>query len=413
MVKLFFKRLNLIILSGVKLSEPGYRFTGLFAMVGHPLFYWIWDYYGYVESISYRIFCTVISAGLFFSKQWSVRYHTLLLYYWYVFLIFCIKGFFTYFLLLNHFNFVWFVSFTCSIYILGLLIDWKNFIIITVLGDGFAIGLYLYLYGPVEIPANYLEMLFLYGFINSSCLGLNFRSIVLKLQKLRSQRFISAKISHEIGTPVAAISIISDGLIDLLSSSKPLQQSHKEMLTKHLMKISKQTEQIKALLSIMLSNAKRGYIDAHTFTHISVRECIDEAIERFSLIKSNLSQMIHVDIQDAYQLNTNRQLFVNLLLNLIKNGYAALYKKGEGELTITTYSNTHSHFLEVKDTGTGIPSEIQADIFADLTGSIADEDHAGLGLGFVKTLVDAMGGSIDIESEYGSFTVIRMKFPRY
>jgi two-component system CAI-1 autoinducer sensor kinase/phosphatase CqsS len=395
-----------IINRGVKLSEPGYAITGFFGLVGYPLFYVIWETAGYRESLQYRTFCTFICLGLLLSSKWPQKMKRFLPYYWYFFLIVCIKAFFAYSLLLNDFNLVWLLSFTCSLYILGQFIDWMNYLIISVIGDVLAVVLYILNNGMIYAPDNFVELFIVYIFINSSCLVLNFRSMVLKMEKWATLRFISAKISHEIGTPVAAIYMISGGLVDKIQSN-----AGKNVILENARKIYRQSEHIKTIISIMLSNARRGQIDPNEFAAVSISDCINDAVTDYPYTKHNLIQRVRVEIKEDYLLLTNKILFINLVYNLIKNSIKALDRKGNGEISITAHTEKDWNVLTIRDTGQGIPKNIEPIIFDELT-STGDETNVGLGLNFVKSVMDAMGGKIVVNTEYGEYTEVVLLIPK-
>ena len=406
------RKVKYFILRGVRLSEPGYAITGIFGFIGYPLFYFIWTSFGYQESFPYRVFCTAVCMGLAFPNMWPKKLKPYSAYYWYFFLIFCIKGFFTYSLLLNDFNLVWLLSFTCSLFILGQFIDWINYLLISAIGDSFAVALFLANHGQFNIPSNYIELIVIYGFINSSCLVLNFRSMFLKIQKWQTLRFISAKISHEIGTPVASVSVIGSSLVDLLDDPDMSYPEIRVVLKENLLKIASQAEHIKTIIDIMLYNAGRGNIDRRKFLTVSIAECIEEAVEKYPYIKHNLNQKIRVVLMDNFLLDTNKYLFINLLFNLIKNSIAAINRKGEGDIIITAQAGPKWNTLTVRDTGDGIPDNIKPAIFDELTSTYQDETNVGLGLSFVKSLITAMKGNISVNSKYGRFTEIILHIPK-
>ena len=99
--------------------------------------------------------------------------------------------------------------------------------------------------------------------------------------------------------------------------------------------------------------------------------------------------------------------FTNVIFNLMDN--AIKYRKPDGPLNIvlSTWNDTERLYLSVKDNGIGIKKDNQKKIFEKFyrvhTGNVHDVKGFGLGLAYVKKIVDLHGGEIKVESEYGKF----------
>lgn len=127
---------------------------------------------------------------------------------------------------------------------------------------------------------------------------------------------------------------------------------------------------------------------------------------KFELINSVGEQKIYAG--DMVRL---RQVLQNLLTNAIKFTFG-----GKVSLKATNEAKGQDRDLvtfEVTDTGLGIPVEKQSQLFKPFTQLHTDrENHfggTGLGLSIVKSLVDAMGGEIDLESEPGKGTRVSVR----
>ncbi|MFQ5900819.1 MAG: response regulator [Thermodesulfobacteriota bacterium] len=96
-----------------------------------------------------------------------------------------------------------------------------------------------------------------------------------------------------------------------------------------------------------------------------------------------------------------------IFLNLINNAIQSMGKWG-GTLKITASKNGQT-VITVSDTGSGIPSEIQDDIF-EIFFSTKGEKGNGLGLALAKKEVENMGGEITVESEVGKGTTFSVIF---
>ncbi len=103
----------------------------------------------------------------------------------------------------------------------------------------------------------------------------------------------------------------------------------------------------------------------------------------------------------------------NALRNLIDN--AIKYSKEKPELNIKTSNMGQSLIVVVSDKGIGIEKEYQRKVFEKFfrvpTGDIHDVKGFGLGLAYVKKIIELHGGTIDLQSEKGKGTTFTITIP--
>ena len=108
-----------------------------------------------------------------------------------------------------------------------------------------------------------------------------------------------------------------------------------------------------------------------------------------------------------------RQIITNIVNNAVK-----YTKKGSVDMTVSGRRNGNEiiYDIAVKDTGIGIKSENLVHLFDSFERVDSAETHyiegTGLGLAIVKNLLDLMGGSVEVESEYGSGSVFTAHIPQ-
>jgi len=127
---------------------------------------------------------------------------------------------------------------------------------------------------------------------------------------------------------------------------------------------------------------------------------------------------IYVDIQaidsDIY---VDEVHFQNVIFNLMDN--AVKYRKPDQPVNVylKTWNSEHNLYLSVKDTGVGMKKENLKKIFEKFyrvhTGNVHDVKGFGLGLAYVKKVIDLHDGDIKVESEYGKGTKFTIKLPLY
>lgn len=103
----------------------------------------------------------------------------------------------------------------------------------------------------------------------------------------------------------------------------------------------------------------------------------------------------------------DRDLFKQALLNLVLNAEQAM--PDGGELTFLARSDDHSVYLDVIDTGCGIPPEVHEKLFRPF--HTTKPGGTGLGLPTTRRIVTAHGGDIHVQSEVGHGTKFTIRLP--
>jgi signal transduction histidine kinase len=114
------------------------------------------------------------------------------------------------------------------------------------------------------------------------------------------------------------------------------------------------------------------------------------------------------------------QEITRVLLNLISNGFYAAAKHARETadgfrpvLTVTTRDRGEAVEVRIRDNGTGIPPEIRDKLFQPFFTTKPTGEGTGLGLSISYDIVtQEHGGTIEVESEPGSFTEFTVRLPR-
>ncbi|MFY9309633.1 MAG: HAMP domain-containing sensor histidine kinase [Bacteroidia bacterium] len=236
-------------------------------------------------------------------------------------------------------------------------------------------------------------------------------STIFKQKKLSEIKndFIS-NMTHEFKTPISTISLACEVLND-----KSVEKSE-ERVSNYVKMIGDENKRLSLLVENILQTAildkgefklKVQSIDLHTL--------IEHTIANIKLQVENKHGEISTELKASSPvINADRVHVTNIIFNLIDN--ALKYSSIHPEIKISTRSNESGIFISVKDNGIGISKENQKRIFDTMyrvpTGNIHNVKGFGLGLSYVKAVVEKHGGTIDVDSELGKGSTFTVYLPK-
>lgn len=223
-----------------------------------------------------------------------------------------------------------------------------------------------------------------------------------KLSEIKNN-FIN-NITHEFRTPITNINLAVENWRDAGETNNYYLNIIEEE-NKHM---ERNVEQILQLASLEERIGKKH------FTKVNIPALINEAAASFQIQIDNTNGRIKLDLNATNPyLYCNALHLRNMLQNLIDN--AIKYRKDTPFITISTF-NTGSHYvLQVEDNGIGMSNETQKYIFNRFyrgdTGDRHDVKGFGLGMSYVKHIVDEHNGEINIKSKPGKGTKVTIYLP--
>ncbi len=117
--------------------------------------------------------------------------------------------------------------------------------------------------------------------------------------------------------------------------------------------------------------------------------------------------------EDIGSVHADKRALKQILLNLLSN--AVKFTPVDGNITIRAMTTNTHHIIEVINTGDSIPAEKIATLTEPFVRSesnpLKTQEGTGLGLAIVKSLLDLHNGELDIESEDGKGTMVKVKLP--
>ncbi|MBL7998075.1 MAG: hypothetical protein JNL32_05500 [Candidatus Kapabacteria bacterium] len=240
-----------------------------------------------------------------------------------------------------------------------------------------------------------------------ACFGWTVRNLNRhkKLSEMKSD-FIN-NMTHEFKTPIATIALASDALRD------PDVANNTERVSRFIGVIKEENHRLGTQVERVLQAARleRGEL-ALTKTEINVHDILTCVKDSIALQIDARGGIVSLNHDAAYPFIVADEMHIrNVMLNLLDN--ANKYTEREPIINITTRNTSDGVEIRISDNGIGINAENQKRVFDKLyrvpTGNIHNVKGFGLGLSYVKAIVEAHGGTVDVASEPGkgsTFTVV-------
>jgi two-component system CheB/CheR fusion protein len=207
-------------------------------------------------------------------------------------------------------------------------------------------------------------------------------------------------VGHDIRNPLQ--SIAGDVYLARTELAEMPDGKSKESIRESLDGVEKNVEYINKIVQDLQDYAK---------PYKPVAEETDlETLCQEVLFKNGIPENIDTDCKinnNVKKIITDRSMLKRALNNLVSNAVQAM--PNGGKLTLNAYEETGSTVIEVQDNGVGIPENVKAKMFTPLFTTKARGQ--GFGLAVVKRLTEAMGGTVNYESELGKGTKFIIRLP--
>lgn len=234
--------------------------------------------------------------------------------------------------------------------------------------------------------------------------------VILKQKRLSEiQKDFINNMTHEFKTPIATIAVSTEVLKDPNIVNQPERlMNYTGIIEKENTRLKHQVERVLQMARLDKEDIglKKESLDVHQLIHDSIRHSSVALHEKKGNVDVELNAALHELPADRLHL-TN--VFNNLLDNAIK------YCKNIPEIKIRTSNHDQGVVIEVSDNGIGIGHENKKRVFQKFyrvpTGNVHDVKGFGLGLSYVKTVVEAHKGKISLQSELGKGCLFKIQLP--
>ncbi|WP_368668070.1 sensor histidine kinase [Aquimarina sp. RZ0] len=236
------------------------------------------------------------------------------------------------------------------------------------------------------------------------------------LSQLLQQRQISQiktdfinNMTHELKTPIATINLALDAI------KNPKISGNQEKVNRYMVMIREENKRMLAQVEnvLRISQLEKNELNIKK-ERLEMHDIIEDAVTHVSLIVENRDGYIKMHLgalKSTILANDNHM--TNVVVNILDN--AIKYSEGAPKIDIYTENVKNSIVLKIRDQGVGMSKVAQKKIFEKFfrehTGDLHNVKGHGLGLTYVKRIIDDHHGQIWVESERGKGSTFITKLP--
>jgi len=218
-------------------------------------------------------------------------------------------------------------------------------------------------------------------------------------------------MTHEFKTPISTVSLACEALQD------DEVQKNSDFFSRYISIIQAENRrlglQVEKVLQMATLEKKDFKLKLET---LNIHEVIDRALENIHIQIEKRNGIVRKQLlAEKQNVVADEVHLTNIIYNLLDN--ANKYSREKPEITISTKNQNNGIAIQISDKGIGMSKEVQSRIFEKFyrepTGNLHDVKGFGLGLTYVKTILDALGGNISVKSDLAKGSTFEIFLPHH
>jgi len=235
-------------------------------------------------------------------------------------------------------------------------------------------------------------------------------AVILKQKRLSEIKndFIN-NMTHELKTPISTISLSSDVLIsENLQNNPERLKMYAQIIKEENERLKKQVDRV--LQMAMLDKEEIQLQSEKLNMHQLIQRCVNSMEPQ--IINANGKIELFLDSTND-SVRGDRVHLTNIVFNLLDNAFK--YSPNQPQIKIKTENQDNNLLIHITDKGIGIPLIYQKNIFEKFyrvpSGDLHNVKGFGLGLNYVKTMVEIHNGTIKLKSKEGKGSTFTITLP--
>ena len=234
--------------------------------------------------------------------------------------------------------------------------------------------------------------------------------IILRQKKVSEIKndFIN-NMTHEFKTPISTVSLAVEALQDKEIVHDPgFVSRYLDIIREENKRLGLQVEKVLQMATLERNDYKLK------IERLDVHEMIENALQNIHLqIERKDGKVFKKFNAENSLVQSDEVHLTNIIYNLLDN--ANKYSPDQPEVTLETENSAGQIIIRVRDNGIGMPKDAMNKIFEKFyrvpTGNIHDVKGFGLGLSYVKTMLDVLGGKIEVHSQHYKGSTFEIYLP--
>jgi two-component system, CAI-1 autoinducer sensor kinase/phosphatase CqsS len=299
------------------------------------------------------------------------------------------------------------------VFFLILMTDWRNTIVMLVVGIAGAVMLYYAVDPDPQLPKEYVARLPLLIVVVVGGSFFKFAGNRAATEKIRQgYASIAGSIAHEMRNPLSQIrqnlEKMQQALPHPLSAvqTHPLAPGQVDALYRHLAESELAVERGLQVIAMTLDEVSEKPVDTSEFSYLSAARATCKAVQEYSYQSDAERAKVSVQVVQDFCFHGDETAYLFVLFNLLKNALYYLALKPDAHIVITVAQPQ----VLVRDTGPGMAPQVLARLFEPFT-SIGKSGGTGLGLAYCRRVMRAFGGDVACASAPGEYTEFALGFP--
>ncbi len=231
-------------------------------------------------------------------------------------------------------------------------------------------------------------------------LGESFNYMAEALEREESLRkHLTSNVAHELRTPLAIMKANVEAMIDGVIENRMQGLENIRMEVEKLIGLVEGIED--------MAKAEASFFSGRNYIEVSLGKFLSNMAAKLLPLALEKGLYLNIVSDRPVRVFTDPDKLEKIVQNIITN---SIKNTAEGGINIDYGTDRGMFFVEVKDTGAGIPEDKMDIVFKRFYRG-EDSSGIGLGLAIVKEIADALGGRIDLASKVGEGTVFRIWLP--
>jgi two-component system phosphate regulon sensor histidine kinase PhoR len=236
--------------------------------------------------------------------------------------------------------------------------------------------------------------------------------IILKQKKISEIKndFIN-NMTHEFKTPISTVSLACEALQDDdVNKNGAFLRKYVGIIKEENKRLGLQVEKVLQMATLERKdiNLKMEYLNIHNIIDTAIRNI------RIQVEKKEGTIITRLEATNT-RVNADEVHLTNIIHNLLDN--ANKHSGDHPRITIETNNESDNLIIKISDEGKGMPKEVIKKIFDKFyrvpTGNLHDVKGFGLGLAYVKTMIEMMNGNIEARSTPGAGSIFEITLPQH